>query len=306
MELKAGFTGAGKVGCALGRYIVENTARDTSESGYAARESIRVMGYYSLHKDSSQSAAEFTGTRAYDSLKELVDECDMIFVTVPDGAISSVYSEIARHDIKGKTICHCSGAMSAAEAFEGIGQTGASGYSIHPLFAVSDRFSAHSELTGVFFTLEGEDAMDGGSAAFRTFKESLEKWGNPVRMIKAEDKVKYHCGAAAASNLVCGLVEKSIKLFEQCGFSEEDAVRALAPILEGNMKHIAEKGPVESLTGPVERNDWRTVEKHLDCLGNADERELYRLLSLELVDMAQRKHPDRHYSYLRRMLRKGE
>ena len=39
--------------------------------------------------------------------------------------------------------------MSAQDAFEGIEETVAFGYSVHPLFAVSDKYNAYRELTGV-------------------------------------------------------------------------------------------------------------------------------------------------------------
>lgn len=42
--------------------------------------------------------------------------------------------------------------MSSREAFAGIEETGAYGYSIHPLFAVSDKYEAYRELTDVFYT----------------------------------------------------------------------------------------------------------------------------------------------------------
>ena len=63
---------------------------------------------------------------------------------------------------------------------------------------------------------------------------------------------------------------------QECGFDEESALKALAPIMLGNMQHIVENGTVNSLTGPVERADVKTVEKHLNCL-NKSQQMLYRL-----------------------------
>ena len=224
----------------------------------------------------------------------------MIFLTVPDGSIRSVWEDIRKLEIKGKIICHCSGAMSAGEAFPGIEEAGAFGYSVHPLFAVSDRFSAYRELTDVFFTVEGSEEH------IHTVKRLIESAGNPVRIIEAAKKTLYHCAAAVASNLVCGLADQSVQLMEECGFSRDEAVKALAPILTGNMKHIAEIGPAKSLTGPVERNDVSTVKKHLDCLNDEEEKQLYRLLSLRLVKLAQERHPDRDYAGMKKALRKDE
>lgn len=298
--MKIGFIGAGKVGCSLGRYFAENGRGLGPEVG----------GYFSRSNESAEDAARFTSSRAYENVNDLIDECDVIFLTVPDGNIRDVWQQVREWDIKGKTICHCSGAMSAGDAFEGIGETGAFGYSIHPLFAVSDRYNAYRELTGVFFTLEGDGLVLGGdaestragcSADFFRLKDALERMGNPTYVIDSRDKTLYHCAAAVASNLVCGLIDQSIAMMGRCGFSEEDAVKALAPILTGNMAHIAHDGPTKSLTGPIERNDVTTVRKHLESLAD-DEREVYRMLSVRLVAMAGRRHPERNYSEMSALL----
>lgn len=310
--MNIGFIGAGKVGFTLGRYFAEDSVRTTEcNSGHAVYDkkcenSIFLKGYYSLHRQSSLDAAKFTDSKSYDNMEDLVGECDMLFITVPDGEIKNIWRDVSRMDIKGKSICHCSGSLSSKDVFDGIGKTGALGYSIHPLFAVSDRYRAYSELPGVFFTLEEHEdnliIIDDKEASGRkpdivNLTQMLESKGNPVKKIDSASKCLYHLGAATASNLVCGLVDMSIEIFEKCGFNKNDAIKALAPILKGNIEHIADKGPEESLTGPVERNDIQTVEKHLESV-KGDEREIYRLLSKRLVKLAQNRHPDRDYTYM--------
>ena len=68
------------------------------------------------------------------------------------------------------------------------------------------------------------------------------------------------------------------------------------------MEHILAKGPVPSLTGPVERNDVLTVKKHLDCLQAPEDRELYQAASKKLVQVAKQKNPERSYETLKRLL----
>ncbi len=295
--MNIGFIGAGKVGCSLGKYFAEN----------GQKSSLTVKGYYSLSSKSAQDAAHFTKSEAYESIKDVTDACDVIFLTVPDGSIQNTWQQVKEYDLKGKTICHCSGAMSSADAFCGIEETEAFGYSIHPLFAVSDKYNAYKELTGVFFTLEGGSAARPGthSPEFFQLRKALEDMGNPTRIIDGRDKTTYHCAAAIASNLVCGLIDQSLELMQRCGFEEAEAITALAPILTGNMAHIAEDGPTASLTGPIERNDTSTVKKHLDCLESGAEKDIYRLLSSRLVKMAAARHPDRDYSEMSELISDG-
>lgn len=88
---------------------------------------------------------------------------------------------------------------------------------------------------------------------------------------------------------------------KECGFDEESALKALAPIMLGNMQHIVENGTVNSLTGPVERADVKTVEKHLNCL-NKSQQMLYCLLSEILISIGEKKNPERDYGKLKDIL----
>ena len=283
--MNIGFIGEGKVGCTLGKYFAEGGAS--------------LSGYYSASQEASHEAAHFTNTCSYNSAEDLIRECDCVFVTVPDGEIPNVWNEIRDYDIKDKIICHCSGAMTASDAFYGIEESGAVGYSVHPLFAVSDRFNAYREMSGVFFTVEGAEGR------IEEIVDMLSSLGNPVRVIRPKDKTKYHCAAAVASNLVCSVLDMSFGLMVQCGFEATDARKAMAPLIEGNVEHVISVGAQEALTGPIERNDTETVAKHIKCLkadGALSETEIYKLLSNRIIDMASRRHPNRNYEEMYQLL----
>ena len=225
----------------------------------------------------------------------MAEASDAIFLTVPDNMIRAVYGSLRGLDLRGKKICHCSGALSAGEAFPGIEALGATGYSIHPLFPVSDRWAAYKELGSAFFCIEGTGPLD-------VWVKTLESLGPRVQEISGDAKVKYHAACAISSNLVCALVDTSLNLLQECGFTEAGAREALAPLALINMKHLLEDGPVQALTGPVERGDGDTVRKHLSVLGDGPEAALYRAASEVLVSIAERKNPDRDYGEIRRIL----
>lgn len=276
--MKIGFIGAGKVGFSLGRYFTEHN--------------VSVSGYYSRNVSSSKEAAVFTQTKYYEKLETLIQESDTLFLTVPDGCIYEVYSEIIQSDIEGKCLVHCSGALSSM-IFSGIGNMGARACSVHPICAVSDKLTGYQELSKAYFTIEGNDVAD--------VAELFRNCGNPVEEISAEKKVKYHAAAVYASNLVTGLYDMATQLLESCGLSEAFAEHALQTLFTGNAEHVAACGSARALTGPVERADCETVEKHLASL-TGEEREIYRLLSKRLVLIAERKNPDREYEKLKMLL----
>lgn len=281
--MRIGFAGAGKVGFTLGKYMTKHN--------------VCVSGYYSRTRESAIQASDFTHTKYYETLEELSASSDALFLTVPDGAIEDVWNSLKEHSLKGKFICHCSGAMSSA-VFSGIDRTGAFGYSIHPLFAVHDRLQSYKEISQAYFTIEGSQEH---LLLWKSFFESL---GNPVRVIRAEDKILYHSAAVFASNLVTGLFETGVSLLQECGFDRSSGEEALKALFLNNCRSIAEVGTEEALTGPVERADVGTIEKHLEVL-SGNKREIYVRLSEVLEEIAERKHPERDYTELSQLWKRS-
>lgn len=280
--MRTGFIGAGKVGFSLGKYLAE-----CGET---------VSGYYSRNTDSAIEAAHFTDSEAFTNIDQLLTKCDVLFITVPDDQITSCYEMLGAHLIRGKIICHCSGALSSAAAFPGIEEKGAYAFSVHPMFAVSDKFTAYRELADVFFTIEGDKRK------LRAFKDFLTNAGLHVQEIEASSKEKYHLAASIGANLTVALIQKSIELLIRCGFDEETARSALTPLVVENARHVMEAGPAQALTGPLERADEETLSKHLRNLDNEDWKLIYILLSEQLIPISERKHPERSYRTVRELL----
>lgn len=279
--MKFGFIGAGKVGFSLGKYLAVN--------------GLELTGYYSEFMKDAIEAAQFTDSKPYENPESLLKDSDVIFLTVPDGMIEVLWNQLKTYHFKNKILCHTSGALSS-EIFKGIEKHESFGYSIHPLFAVSDKYNSYKQLPNSYFTIEGmKEHIDEMKALF-------ERLGNSVCVISKENKVKYHAAAAMSSNLMVSLVHIAGKLMQECGFKDNEVMEALTPILKGNLDNIISQGCEGALTGPVERNDIETVKKHLSVLkGNA--RYSYVNLSKELVSIAKEKNNDRDYSEMENLLR---
>lgn len=278
--MKIGFIGAGKLGFSLGKYLVENN--------------INVRGYYSKNLDSSKEAAIFTNSKYYESLKNIIYDCDTIFITTPDGDIEEIWNSISKLSIENKIICHCSGSLSSS-IFSNIGDHKAYGYSIHPMIAFSDKYNSHKQIKDATITIEGvNEHLD-------TFKDIFESLGNKVKVISNNNKAKYHAASVFVSNNVIALFNTGVELLSDCGFTEEEAKESLYPLMINNIKNIGDKGIVNSLTGPIERGDSGTVEKHLQAL-NDEDRELYILLSKKLIKIAKIKNVKKDYSNLEKMI----
>ena len=248
-----GFIGAGRVGFTLGRYLKEN--------------GLSISGYYSRNLAHAKEAAQFTDSRYYMDLRELIKNSTVLFLTVNDGSIGTVVQEILaltegqnRQEticIKDKIFCHCSGAMSSA-VFKELEAAGGFGYSIHPMFAIHDRQTSYQKLSKTFFTIEGNAKhMEDVTALFAHL-------GNAYQVIDAADKALYHSGAVMASNLV---------------------------IFANNAANMEHSGLAAALTGPVDRGDAETIEKHMGVL-EGREKAVYQLMSTRLLDLARQKHAE--------------
>lgn len=280
VRIKIGFIGAGKVGFSLGKYLKINN--------------ISVTGYYSRNEDSAKKASIFTGTKQYNNLNEIINDSDTIFITTPDSEIKNVWNEIKELPIKNKMICHCSGSLSS-EIFSNINNYGAYGYSIHPMFAISDKHNSYKSLNKAFITIEGN------SKYVDEFYNLILSLGNDVIIINKENKPLYHVASVTVSNLVLGLINTGVKHLIECGFEEELAIKALEPLISFNIENIKERGIVNSLTGPIERGDISTLKSHCNALKSDDEI-LYKLLSKNILEIAKVKNKNRDYKNIEEYL----
>lgn len=270
-----GFIGAGKVGVTLGRYL---QTRAEQESNL-----LHVSGYYSRTLAATQYAAQVTQSVPYEDLKTLVETSDILFFTLPDDEIAPMWKRIQSFSIKEKIFCHCSGVHSST-LFQDSTNFSSYSVAIHPLFAIASKEESYKHLHNAHFTLEG-------SVEIQPFwEEVFHQWGNPFTWIASEDKVKYHAAAVFASNLVLANLKIASDLLVDCGFTQESAQSALLPIALNNVENVAIGGLTLALTGPVQRGDVATVEKHLQALP-PEERELYVRLSQRLVPMAKERNP---------------
>jgi len=283
--MNIGFIGAGKVGFSFGKYLSLNQHF--------------LSGYYSKNLDSALEAGKFTNSLCFDNLYELIKKSDIILITVPDGQIKAVAQEIATIsglDFSKKFFGHCSGAFNHT-ILSDLKSLGAYTFSLHPFLAISDKYKSYRDFSNAFFTIEGDEM------GIKTASSLVKSLGNHYKVIDSNCKPKYHTAAVFATNLMVGLCDMASDLLMDCGFSKEEASLSLSNILRANLENVIQKGSVNALTGPVERNDEGTVITHLNCLSNREDySRVYKDLSLHLIEIAKIKHPDRDYSDLEEKL----
>lgn len=279
-SLKIGFIGAGKVGFSLGKYF--------------SIKGINVSGYYSKSYNSAKEASIFTSSTAYKTLKDIVIKSNILFITTPDDEIKKIWDDIKHFDLKDKLIIHTSGSLSS-NVFSDIKNKGAFGYSIHPMFPFSDKYNSYKQLNNIYFSIEGDKKYANDLKLF------LENLGNNVFFIDSNKKSSYHLASVMVSNLVLALISIGENYLINCGVDEDTALKSLYPLIFENIKNIGDKGILDSITGPVIRGDVGTIKKHMTVLKKEDF-EVYKTLSMQLLNLSVKKNIEKNYDNVRRTL----
>ena len=301
-----GFIGAGKVGSSLARFFYEYYV-------HKGLTSLALSSIYSKHLSSANDTIssisklscnlpDIALPKVADTLSSLVEKSDIIFVTVTDSVISDIddkLSKLGRDALKGKVLVHCSGVISAQSGFKKCSKL-TDTVSLHPMLAFNSKETDIDSIQKAFFTLEGSDT---GIKTLETILNAAELQYTVLSSDVSPDglKAKYHLASVMVSNCVVSLFSMGQNLLCECGFSKEEALKALTPLFINNANNIIRSGVNDALTGPVIRDDAITVQKHMSTL-NDEDRELYRLLSKKLYEISKNKNPDKDYDNIKKLL----
>ena len=165
------------------------------------------------------------------------DDAALFLLCVPDRAIAEVAGEIP----VGPWVAHVSGGTPLTALGSHVRR-----FSLHPLQTFTHDRGAE-QLDGAWAAVTGDTV-----AARDTATWLAETLGLRPFMLDDERRALYHAGAAIASNYLVTLRRVAGDLLEAAAVPPE----ALEPL----MRRVIENG--FQLTGPIERGDWETVERH--------------------------------------------
>lgn len=265
---RIGFIGAGRLGTALAWSF--------------ARHGLPVVRVASRDVATARAlAAGVPGCEAVPA-QQVVDGCDLVFVTTPDAAITPTVRALRWRD--GIAAVHCSG-VTEVEALDAAAQAGALTGGFHPMQTFGDPQAAVRSLPGCTVTIEAPQPLDATLVAIAT------RLGCPVNRLPPGRRGLYHAAAGYTSQFVNVLFDEAARLWQAWGASEADAVRALLPLARGTLAAIESAGIAGGMPGPVSRGDLSSIDKHLGALGtlgDAPREALYRALCARTVSVAER------------------
>jgi predicted short-subunit dehydrogenase-like oxidoreductase (DUF2520 family) len=275
---RLGFIGAGR----LARCVARRFAR----AGYAV-SAVASRAPASAQALAGQIAAESgSACAAFDTPQAVVDAADLIFLTVPDDALGALAAQLRFDPARaaGQAVVHCSGASSVALLDPARDQGAATG-GFHPLYLFGGGDADLTRIDGCSVTIEADGALETHLVAL------AGALGCHPLSIPAGGRMLYHAAAHyAASFALCSLSE-CVELWRTLGFAEDDALRALLPMLAGTIETARDKGLANALAGPVSRGDAGIVEQQLALLDarGGDHATLYALLTRRAIALAKRR-----------------
>ena len=220
--------------------------------------------------------------RVYASMADAVRSADVTFLALPDDILPRAVEELSVHDLAGRTIVHCFGALPAS-ALGRLSARGAKVAVFHPLqsFGPLD-VEGSNVFAGVTVSIDADDET---YAVLVSLAEALLAC---PQLLRLNDRVRaqYHASAVLASNALLVLLDAAIRLLEEAGLTPEEAKRALLPLVRGTIANLDNMSPGQALTGPVSRGDSSTVRKHLEALSNMPELGIYRDMLGYTIELA--------------------
>jgi len=199
-------------------------------------------------RDHRSAFNSFAIPDAKQRLQATVRAADRVLLLVSDSSIVSVLRQYTfLHE---KQLIHCSGSLSIP------GVAGA-----HPLMTFS----------GQLYPLETYQRMPFVLEAGSSFTQLFPGLQNPHFVVGAEDKGRYHAMCVMAGNFAQLLWKGISDRFEQ-------DLDLPAAVLHPYLRQLTENfiaTPNSALTGPLTRDDGKTIERNLDSLQGDPLQDLY-------------------------------
>jgi predicted short-subunit dehydrogenase-like oxidoreductase (DUF2520 family) len=199
-----------------------------------------------------------SGARAFVEPEAMLDEVDLLVLSVPDDAIATVAGGLRLYS--GQTLVHTSGLLEAKVLTPAL-SAGSHAGAFHPLVSfTADLERSAAGLKGATIAIEGDDSVLGLLA---DLAEAIG--GVPVRLPPGA-KPAYHAAAVLASGGLIAVLDAVATLGAAAGLDEAGSLAVYGRLVEQTLANARGVGIGRALTGPITRGDAGTVEAHLEVL----------------------------------------
>ena len=219
-------------------------------------------------------------------LKSIPKENKFFFLTVPDNQIEKTAKALSKPnlDFKNALFIHVSGALDINE-LKSLKKKKANVASFH----IMQTFPSTKivDISDCTVAIEAEE---------KAVKDFLNKLALDLRLkpflLKPGNKIYYHLAGVFASKFLVGNLYSSEKMFQLSKKGKANFNDIIDSIVNSTINNIKDAGTSKALSGPVERGDYETIEKHLKALKKKDKRlyTSYIIQSLNLLEVVKDKN----------------
>lgn len=264
--------GSGRLGTCLARAL--------------AGTNFHLEGLYSLHPESAEESRHLIGEgQVCLTLQEAITRGEIIFLTVKDDCLEEIIYRLSSISIDwpAKYVFHSSGFYSSV-ILRPVKEKGATTGALHPLQSFPRKDLPPEIFHQIFFSFDGDEK------ALPLVKRIAKSLGGHLITLHPHQRPLYHTACSLASNYLVGLIYASTSLLHKAGVSQQKSLSLLRPLITQTIKNIQEIGLEESLTGPLQRGDLKTVAQQLASLKSFPlVKNVFTSLSHLLLEISQKK-----------------
>lgn len=227
------------------------------------KKELTITQVFSRNLSQANLLAEKVNSKGINNLSQL-KETDLFIVAVSDDAISTLFSELE----SSAPVVHTSGNT----ALQVRSQNTESGV-FYPL----QTFSKGSETNWCEVPICIEAANEGLLKKLRTLGKTLSE---NVKTITSAERAIIH----AAAVLVCNFTNHLGALTQEVLEDKNLSLDLLNPLIQKTFRNITSGKAKEKQTGPAVREDYGTIDSHLNILEDKPEiKALYLALSKHII-----------------------
>lgn len=238
----------------------------------------KIKGIVNSNLASARAAVKQLGQgRAYAD-PSVLPSADITFITTQDDTIGSIAESLAKtHKFKKKAVVvHCSGSLTS-EILAPLNALAIPTASLHPIKSFAKPDGSSLSFEGTYCSIEGE------ATAIAVVKPLIESLGGIVFEIEKSQKARYHAASVIANNYLVTLHYHASLAYQQSGLPEELTKKLVTRLMQDGLTHLEKLSHANALTGPLQRNDETTIEKHLQTLSDQPDLEMTKALYSALL-----------------------
>jgi len=286
MKTKIAIIGAGRIAYSLTSALLKE--------GYV------VDTIISRKINSAKALAGKFGVKKYFDDKNLISKSvNVFFITVPDSEIKKTAVQLSKLKFSTAFFIHFSGAEDIS-VLNPLKVKGGKTGSLHLMQTFPSKKIVN--IKNVNSAIETDDDS--------MYKFLLQLCSDlqliPFR-IDSKDKTYYHLAGVFASNFLAGNLLNAQKLLSLNNIDEQKYFKILSSTIQSTLQNIKTVGPAKALSGPVERGDIKTIQKHIYSLKRKSKKSNssyfsmllnnYIVQSLNLINLVEEKHGELNQSH---------